>query len=195
MYCLGSKIKIDAKERDCPDHVFQLSINQSFEINGFTFNASTAQITATNQIERFISADLQNQIRTDRIHRYGINLTNYDQKFELLTKAKTFLKDLELKKLVVPFTTFSPFTWVEKLFDDIWSAIKIVLLLGLAVLAIFALSALSPFLQLALLIVKPLTTISKKIFKLGTKTAQRTELNVLLAKRRLTNSHNRFKDH
>jgi hypothetical protein len=118
IYCFGNNITISDQVLKCPDHVFELPISEKFELNGEIHDLGETSIITVNAIELYVSNQIAEQQKTDKVKIYGANTTALDNAFAGLTRLSGAIKD-NIEQIQTPITNWfleaikTPIEWVR----------------------------------------------------------------------------------
>lgn len=151
IYCNGYRIEIQDIDYECPEFVFDVSLVETFTINGFTHRQIADKRVKIDTMESHVNRQIQEYLRINDHKFYSMNLTEFDSAVAKLGRVYgDFKEGAQIKLKKVPALFSSPFQAVNVLLNSILKIVEdgviILIIVGIGVLLAIAVPILEVFL-------------------------------------------------
>lgn len=152
IYCFGNNITVENTKMQCPHYVFELPINQKFEIGAEIYDSEDMSSVTVNAVDLHLANVIRDRLKTEVIKIYGSNLTDMDSKFERLSRlTESMLKDVQLIHSPIANRLFdwlkSPLDWISSMMSKFSTVIALIAGVGTIIILL-------PLIEVATIVMK-----------------------------------------
>lgn len=135
--------------------MFEIPYSESYEINGHEHIASSKSMVSINPKELVINKDITRHLRLEDIRIKGVNMTSLDNSFAVIGQLKKLIgKNATIEEIDISKMLLAPLGALKDAINWIWQYAQVALAAGLGILAIVILIAISPVIQIIMLMIR-----------------------------------------
>lgn len=152
IYCYGMNISINDYSQICPEFVFEIAINEKFELNGVQYDLGEVTTVTVNTMELTINEEISDRLKLDEIKIYGINTTSLDSSFaKLFQISKNIMSNVTTIESPLPESLTKPIKYIGNSISNFLTKFGIAIS---AILGIASLIILLPIIEIGLILGK-----------------------------------------
>lgn len=139
IYCQGHPITVGSKTITCEEGVYELPISEHFELNNEVYDLGEVSTIQINAVELHINRQITEQLKTDKIKIYGVNMTNLDNKFDRLSRlTDSIWRNVTLVESPIGNWFFDQFkgvgNWISGIISSFGNVLSVIFVIGTIIL-------------------------------------------------------------
>jgi len=150
IYCPNGTITIKQEDYKCPDHIFALSLAESFRLKTYQYVMTSRKDVLVSSLDRQLNEDINQQLSLPVWKIKIANTSAMDQRIGEFGRLVSRLTGHKLEKYNASFPAWlsEKFSSVANFLSSLWSWFEMGIIILISVIALVVLSVTAPFIEI-----------------------------------------------